>query len=69
MIDITTVNPNNIPPEIETLESEKIHLIKQNEKLIQFSQTISVILFAILVGGVIAVNLKNKQKKITKNRN
>jgi len=70
MIDITTINPNVVPPEIEVLENEKSHLIKHNEELTQFSNIITVILFAIMSGGAIAFSLKIKeQKKKVKNRN
>lgn len=70
MIDITTVTPNNIPPEVTTLERENFQLMEQNEGLMEYSKLINILISAIVIGGAIAFSLKIKeQKKKVKNRN
>ena len=62
MIDITTVNANSIPPEIEILQNENTHLLQQNEKLSQYTNIItSTVLTLLIIGGIIAFSLKNKK--------
>lgn len=68
MIDITTVQPFNIPPEIESLQTENTQLLQRNEELAKQAKIIVYTLLAIgVLSAIIVFSLKNdrneKEKK------
>lgn len=70
MIDITTIQAFDIPPEIEVLQNENAQLLQQNEKLSQDSKTIIVVALGfIIIGGIIIFSLNNKKDEKKKKFN
>lgn len=62
MIDITSVQPFNIPPEIEVLQNENTTLIQQNEELTLQTKVIAVGFLTLIIVGIYTVfSLKSKR--------
>ena len=58
MIDITTVQPNVIPPEVVILQSRNEELLIENDALSQQTKILMIAVIAVLIiGGVIGYSL------------
>jgi len=70
MIDITTVQPNIIPPEVIILQSRNQELLIENDALSQQTKILMVTVIAVLIiGGIIGCSLNYKKDEKTKKYN
>lgn len=70
MIDITTVQPNIIPPEVIILQSRNQELLIENDALSQQTKILMVTVIAVLIiGGIIGYSLNYKKDEKTKKYN